>query len=183
MKISSVRKAVVALFAITVVGVGPFTGPLAASKTVAGDKWPPYPRALQGIWFDNNAEGRAQCQAYKSADKTDRDEVSGRLVGGVLISGSIMHAYSEYGEGNFYQLRRLEKVGRDNWRVAVAVGIDTVPEASQAEDDVFAVQLFKAVLTVRTKPQALDLKESWRVAYRLRRCADVPAGIYRRRAA
>jgi hypothetical protein len=153
---------------------------LAASTAIAADKWPSYPRALQGIWFGHNAEGNYQCQAYKRADKTNGDEVSGLLVGAVLISDSMMHGYSEYGEGNFYELRRLEKTKRSSWHITVAIGIDSVPEPTQRADDIFTLQLTKTVLIVKTKTHLLNLMDSRKVDYKLRRCIDVPVGFYGR---
>jgi hypothetical protein len=155
---------------------------LAAATANAADKKPFYPGVLQGIWYDHDADGSALCQAYKNADKRNSDAVSGLLVGAVLISGPMMHAYSEYGEGNFYELRGLKKTGRDEWRVAVASGIDTSPETFQPRDNMFLMRLAKSTLTIKAQIHPIILKESLHVRYRLRRCADLPADFYTRRA-
>lgn len=158
------------------------TGFAAASVAFAGSQQASYPHAIRGIWFDDSKEGKAQCLAYKNADKTNDDEVSARLVGAVLISGALMHAYSEYGEGNFYALRKLEKTGRNSWRAAVAIGIDSVPEKSGPVDETLMIRLASVRLVIASKPPPLDIKGSWQVSYNLRYCADMPHEIYRGRA-
>jgi hypothetical protein len=155
-------------------------GSLAVSTAAAKGSKLAYPVQLQGIWYNDDAEGKAQCRDYRKSNKNDDDdEVSRYLVGAMVISGSMMHDYSEYGEGNFYGLRRLEKTGRDSWRVGVAYGIDTVPEESQTEDDTLIVKLARGKLTVRTLPHMLNLKDSWQLNYKLARCADLPEGFDR----
>jgi hypothetical protein len=146
------------------------TAAFTASLALADSTNPSYPLALHGVWFDDSSKGTAKCRAYKKAGKADDDELSRLLVGAVLIRKSMIHDYAEYGEGNFYELRTLEKTGRDSWRIAVAVGIDTSPETSQPADDTFTMQLVRGRLTIRTKPHLLDLADSWKVDYRLRRC-------------
>jgi hypothetical protein len=153
-----------------------------ASAATVGNAPTSYPLALSGIWFDDSKEGKAQCLAYKNADKTNDDEVSARLVGAVLIRGSMMHAYSEYGEGNFYALRKLEKMGRNSWRAAVAIGIDSVPETSEPVDETLMMRLASDRLVIASKPPPLDIKGSWQVSYNLRYCADMPPEMYRSRA-
>jgi hypothetical protein len=154
-------------------------GSLAVSTAAARGSKLAYPVQLQGIWYNDDAEGKAQCRDYRKSNKADDDEVSRYLVGAMVISGSMMHGYSDYGEGNFYGLRRLEKTGRDSWRVGVAYGIDTVPEDAQTEDDTLIVKLARARLTVRTLPHPLNLKDSWQLNYKLARCADLPKGFNR----
>lgn len=158
------------------------TGFAAASVAFAGSQQVPYPYAIRGIWFDDSKEGKAQCLAYKNVDKTNDDEVSARLVGAVLIRGSMMHAYSEYGEGNFYALRMLEKPGLNSWRAAVAIGIDSVPETSEPVDETLMIRLAGDRLVIASKPPPLDIKGSWQVSYNLRYCADMPHEMYRSRA-
>ena len=120
----------------------------------------------------------AHCRRDNKADKTKGDEVSARLVGTVLISNAMMHAYSEYGEGNFYGLRKLEKTGRNSWRAGVAVGIDTSPELSQPVDETLTMRLAaNGRLIVASKPPPLNIESSWQVSYSLRRCADLPNGM------
>lgn len=148
-------------------------GALAVPAAAAGTKTPPYPPALHGVWFNDDREGNAQCRAYNKAGYANDDELSLLLVGAVLISGSMMHDYAEYGEGNFYELRAIEKTGSNSWRIAVAIGIDTSPEASQLADDTFTMQLIRGKLTIRTKPHLLDLEDSWKVDQQLRRCASI----------
>ncbi len=154
-------------------------GVLTASTAFAGNHQTSYPFSLRGIWVNDSNEGKAQCLAYKKADKTKDDEVSARLVGTVLISNAMMHAYSEYGEGNFYGLRKLEKTGRNSWRAGVAIGIDTSPEISQPVDETLTMRLAaNGRLIVASKPPPLNISGSWQVSYNLRRCADLPNGMY-----
>ena len=153
-------------------------GGIAAATATADNSKPAYPGVLQGIWYKHDADGRALCQAYKNADKRDKDIVSGLLVGAVLISGPMMHAYSEYGEGNFYELRELKKTGRNEWRVAVASGIDTSPETFQPRDNMFLMRLADSTLTIKAQIHPIILKESLHVRYRLRHCANLPADFY-----
>ena len=141
-----------------------------ASIALADSTPPSFPVALHGVWFDDNSEGKAQCRAFKKAASADEDEVSRLLVGGVLIGQSMIHDYAEYGEGTFYVLRALEKTGSNSWRIAVATGIDTSPEASQLADDTFTMELVRGRLTIRAKPQLHDLADGWTVNHRLRRC-------------
>jgi hypothetical protein len=145
-----------------------------ASAAQADSTPPHFPLVLHGLWFDDNSKGRAQCRAFKKAANADDDEVSRLLVGGKLIGKSMIHDYAEYGEGNFYELRALEKTSRDSWRIAVAIGIDTLPEPSQLADDIFTMQLVSGRLTIRTRPHLLDLADSWKVDYRLRHCTKTP---------
>jgi hypothetical protein len=158
------------------------TAGIVVSAAWASDTKPRFPRTLQGIWYDDDRAGHVQCQGYKKAEQANDHAVSGLLVGAVLINDSIMHSYSEYGEGNFYELRRLKKTDRNIWIAGVAIGIDTLPKATQGEDDILTLQLTKATLTVKTKSDFRDLKDSWSLDYKLRRCADVPVGFYRRNA-
>jgi hypothetical protein len=154
-------------------------GVLAASTAFAGNHQTSYPLSLRGIWVNDGSEGKTQCLAYKKADKTKDDQISARLVGTVLISNAMMHDYSEYGEGNFYALRKLEKAGRNSWRAGVAIGIDTSPELSQPVDETLMMRLTpNGRLIVTSKPPPLNIKGSWQVSYNLRRCADLPNGMY-----
>lgn len=146
----------------------------AGSIATAGNAKPAYPQQLHGIWFDDDSAGFAQCRAYLEADKSDQDELSRHLVGAMVISRSMMHAYAEYGEGNFYELRKLEKQSRNSWRARVAVGIDTMPENSQPADKTFTLHIRGSKLTIASKPARLDLGDSWQFYYKLYRCADLP---------
>lgn len=86
----------------------------------------------------------------------------------------MIHAYSEYGEGNFYGLRKLKKTSRNSWRAAVAIGIDTSPENAQPVDETLTIKLATGRLVIATKPPPLNIEGSWQIRYDLRRCADIP---------
>lgn len=90
---------------------------------------PALPSAVHGVWMDDTASGKAQCRRYRAIRSSkDADKVSAALVGATLISGRLIHNYSEYGEGNFLLITQLERLGRNHWRVAGPVGIDTMPD-------------------------------------------------------
>ena len=148
-------------------------GILTGSAAFAGNDQHSYPLPLHGVWFDDSKEGKAQCLAYRKADQANDDEVSAHLVGSVLISSAMIHAYSEYGEGNFYGLRKLEKISSNSWRAAVAIGIDTLPEDTQPADETLTIKSANGRLVIANKPHPLNIEGSWQVRYNLRRCADL----------
>ncbi|MCL1634995.1 hypothetical protein M2650_10180 [Luteimonas sp. SX5] len=102
------------------------------------------PKKLHGVWSDNDAEGKIQCDRYKLASKRPRndndDELSISMVGSLVITKHMIHAYSEYGEGNFYAVRKVSKIGKSKWVIASLVGIDTYP-SEELDDDLFVFLL------------------------------------------
>jgi hypothetical protein len=133
-----------------------------------------FPLALRGIWYSDDAAGKAQCKSYLAVDKSNSERVLGTLVGAVVIDRSIMHDYAEYGEGNFYALRRLKASGRNGWFAGAATGIDAEPEASQPEDQSFKLQLAKGRLTASQGPTPRGATGTTTIAYKLARCAGLP---------
>ena len=100
------------------------------------------PAVLHGVWYQDDAAGRAQCDRYRALPEnigeTDDGWIS--LVASVVITPRLVHEYSEYGEGNFNAVRDVESVGDGSWRVKVEVGIDYMP-ADDADTGVEAYLL------------------------------------------
>jgi hypothetical protein len=96
------------------------------------------PKKLRGIWSDNNADGKSQCERYRLATRRGRtdedDELSNSLVGSLVITRHMIHAYSDYGEGNFYAIKQVSRMQGDKWNVTAQLGIDFLPYDEVAED-------------------------------------------------
>jgi hypothetical protein len=133
-----------------------------------------FPVPLRGVWYADDAAGKAQCQGYLAVDKSNAEQVSATLVGAVIIDRSTMHDYAEYGEGNFYALRRLKASGRNRWFADAATGIDAPPEASAREDESFTLQLARGRLMASQTPIPPCATRTNKIAYKLARCADLP---------
>lgn len=96
------------------------------------------PKKLRGIWSENDADGKLQCERYKLATRDARDkendELSNSLVGSLVITRHMIHDYAEYGEGNFYAIERISRTRGDKWKVTAQIGIDTFPSDEDARD-------------------------------------------------
>lgn len=131
---------------------GPSASGLASKKPAASKKKamkPVMPIELRGIWSDNDADGRSQCHRYKSAAKHRRDDdsVSISLIGSLVITKNLIHAYSEYGEGDFYGVTRIVPAGRNKWQITAQVSIDTLPSEEDKEDlETFRLDLISKIL-------------------------------------
>jgi hypothetical protein len=150
-----------------------------ASANVAGQTSPSYPAAVQGIWFTDDADGNAQCRRYVFARSRKRGDPDMHLVGSQIISGNLWHSYSEYGEGNFYVLRSLAKIGRQHWRADAAVGIDVYPEPEDGQNATFDIQLNKGQLTLAMDPLGDTLRMASIDEPLYARCTSVPKGFYK----
>lgn len=97
----------------------------ADSKSLSGAKMP---NSLLGVWHENSPEGKIQCERYRSlnADSRPVDESFDPLVGAVVITESVVHAYSEYGEGDFFAVKTVRLLSQGEWRVQSLVSIDTI---------------------------------------------------------
>ena len=91
------------------------------------------PDALIGVWHRNDRDGRLDCEAYRKIKSADdiTEETSG-LVGGLMITSHLVHAYSDYGEGDFYLVKRVVDLGNQQWEVDALVGVNSMP--SDGED-------------------------------------------------
>src|SRR5690606_6996807 len=79
---------------------------------------PPAPRAdaarisepALGVWYPDDAQ--AQCGHYLQApgpdDDVDADTIA--LVGALVVTPRLVHAYAEYGEGEFHLVKRVKQV-------------------------------------------------------------------------
>ncbi len=85
---------------------------------------PLVPRALHGVWVMNSA----QCAQYLAARRrSDGEAQTNALIGAVIISARLIHAASEYGEGNFYEPTQVVQRSAGRWQMSGRVGIDTIP--------------------------------------------------------
>lgn len=142
--------------------------------TPAIAKFPSMPKELQGIWMDDNGEGRAQCSAYKAAKRTEN--AGNFLVGSEVISRKMLHSYSEYGEGNFYRIYQIKSVGKKSWAIKASLGIDQPPGDEDQMDTEMKLSLKNGKLTSRFV--TIGGKASDETASVYFRCANVPAGMY-----
>ena len=86
------------------------------------------PDPLGGVWYIDDAVGRASCQQYLTTDaatieRTGQDP----LIGAVVISRKIVHRYSEYGEGNFFVVSKASNDGEGAWTLRGQVFVDSLP--------------------------------------------------------
>jgi hypothetical protein len=141
-----------------------------------------YPPETMGVWFVDNPEGRQQCRDYKKilkTSKSDWDVISGHLVDSTVISPRLIHEYSEYGEGNFYlAYSPATRTGRQSWRMAAWLGIDAIADGPDAKPVDVTMKLKDGRLHLRYQDQHSDNANSGAHSA-LRRCADVPEGMYR----
>jgi hypothetical protein len=88
----------------------------------------PIPGPLGGVWYIDDADGRASCQRYLTTD-ADAIERTGQdpLVGAVVISRQIVHRYSEYGEGNFFVVSKVSMEREGAWALRGQVFVDYLP--------------------------------------------------------
>ena len=86
----------------TVVLMSPLTTVLAAKTASTA-----MPRALQGIWFVPEGGISKGCERYLALPpQADPDERVNSLVSSIVIAPKLIHSVAEYGEGNFYALKR-----------------------------------------------------------------------------
>jgi len=86
------------------------------------------PAELIGVWHRNDNEGRQLCDIYKKARSVkELDETPYPLVGSLIIIKDMVHAYSDYGEGSFYVVKRVAELGNKTWEITTLLGIDGVP--------------------------------------------------------
>ena len=138
-----------------------------------------YPSDLQGIWFSDERDGRTQCRAYLTASKRNDDSAFDLLVGSEIIRGDLWHSFAEYGEGNFYKLRQLKKIGAQNWEVEADVGIDSYPDPLENRRAKFEVKIAmrKLLWAENSLNNRSELKDKPR---RFFRCSSVPGSFARK---
>ena len=95
------------------------------------------------------------------------------LVGSVVITPYMFHQYSEYGEGNLQPVRGVQTLGPGNWKVAVQVGIDTMPaDEDQSDADTYRLKLQQGRLSLKSETSA----EGRASVYF--RCGDIRRDVY-----
>lgn len=120
MKANMVGAALVAV----ALGSGFASGP-ATAQARRGAPLASLPAAVQGVWFKGDADGRAQCAAYKRvANGRDSDEIWRSLILGSVITPRRMHAVAEYGEGNVYDVRSVSGNAKAGWMVTSILTLD-----------------------------------------------------------
>ena len=86
------------------------------------------PDALLGVWHRNDDEGRKSCDSYKAVRSVNEiTEESNALLGGLIVIEDMVHAYAEYGEGDFYAVKQVVNLGGQGWKVDAFVYTDTMP--------------------------------------------------------
>lgn len=132
------------------------------------------PDALLGVWHSNDAYGRRSCDAYRNAGSSiDTEEESYSLIGSLVITKDLVHAYAEYGEGDYHAVKHVAAIGNRAWRVKVLVSADTMPdEGSFSKKDSMVFMIDSGLLSV--KGEARQLQSIWSES-RYFRCGDVLA--------
>lgn len=134
-------------------------GANAQTKDARQQVLPAMPDALIGVWHRNDRDGRLDCEAYRKIESAgDITEETGGLVGGLMITSHLVHAYSNYGEGNFYLVKRVVGLGNQQWEVDALAGIDSMPSEGVGD--------FKGTFRFVVASGLLSMKE-----------VDVPEGI------
>src|SRR5690606_15778288 len=91
-------------------------------------------------------QGAPRPQADDAAPPAPRDDaVEPRPLapgGALVVRPRLVHAYAEYGEGEFHLVQRVEQVADATWRVEADVGIDVLPDPSVPADAV-APEVFR----------------------------------------
>lgn len=156
------------------------TKPDAGAVAVQADAASPdaLPAAMLGMWYQDNAEGRASCAAYRALPsdlklKPGEDPVEAwyTMLGAMVVTPRLLHDYAEYGEGNFYNLVEASPTGNNAWTLQVRVGIDGPAEEEQPSE------------TVRVRLEGSRMHLTWPDGPRKHsetsfRCGDVRSDLY-----
>ena len=131
------------------------------------------PEALIGVWHRNDSDGRQACEAYrKITSANDIDEESNALLGGLIITKHLVHSYAEYGEGDFYAIKRVVDLDNRSWEVDALIGIDTLPSEGDAEGT-FRFAVDSGLLSMNRT----DVAEGGAYASGFFRCGEVLDGL------
>lgn len=165
-------------------GAAMFAGMLLLCGTTAEarakDAWqqasPAMPDALLGVWHSNNHSGRLSCEAYKKIGSASAiTEETGGLVGSLMITRHLVHAYSDYGEGDFYVIKRVVQLGDQQWKVDALVGTDSIP--SDGVDDFKGTFRFAIASGVLSMTEVGEAEPAW-PATAFFKCGKVLDGMY-----
>lgn len=134
------------------------------------------PDALLGVWHRNDDEGRKSCDSYKAVSSVnDITEESNALMGGLIIIEDMVHAYAEYGEGDFYAVKNVSNLGRNSWKVDALVYTDTMPtEGGYAVKSTLNFVIESELLSVNEMNTLGDNKDESKFF----RCDKVIDGLY-----
>ena len=138
------------------------------------------PDALIGVWHRNDDDGRRSCDSYKKVGSTiDTDEESYSLIGSLVVTKGLVHAYAEYGEGNFYAVKHAADLGNQEWAVDALVGTDFMPtEGTHAGKDTFRFVIESGLLSMENEMNELGGNAN---SSRFFRCGEVVDGLYENR--
>jgi hypothetical protein len=90
------------------------------------------PDLLRGVWYPDDAEARAACKTYLSTDAATIERTGhDPLVGAVVVTRTMVHWYSEYGEGNFFRIDAATKTDDGAWALSGQVFMDALPDAGE----------------------------------------------------
>ncbi|RYY23028.1 MAG: hypothetical protein EOP62_21530 [Sphingomonadales bacterium] len=165
-----------------IVGVAMLAGLLfcgaASAQTVAATKRVliGMPDTLLGAWHSDDDDGRLDCKAYRKI-KSARDitEETGGLVGALMITSKLLHAYSDYGEGDFYVVKRVILQDSQRWDVDALVGVDSMPEEGmEGSRETFRLTLSNGVLSMNEE-NAADGTRHVRAFFK---CGNILDGMY-----
>jgi len=122
-------------------GAGAATTPASVAASTPMNQRDGLPEALGGVWYRDDPAGHAQCTRYRAASPHTIDEESIAMIGSLVITPGLVHAYAEYGEGTFFVVKAATR-NAAAWRIDVAIGMDTIP-AGDADDgsDVYRLEL------------------------------------------
>lgn len=134
------------------------------------------PDALIGVWHRNDDEGRRSCDSYKAVRSVNEiTEESNALMGGLIIIEDMVHAYSAYGEGNFYAVKNVVNLGRQSWKVDTLIYIDTMPsEGEYAAKSTLNFVIESELLSMNEMNTLEDNKDGSKFF----RCGGVISGLY-----
>lgn len=98
------------------------TAGYAAPRNKTANQIPPQ---FWGTWYEDNADGRSFCDAYKKEILTiHKDEFPLALDTSSVVSPKLIHDVASYGEGNFYHIKTVKNSGRNRIEVTSTVTYD-----------------------------------------------------------
>ncbi len=148
----------------------------AQTKDARQQVLPAMPDALIGVWHSNDRDGRLDCEAYRKIESASAiTEETGGLIGGLMITSHLVHAYSDYGEGDFYLVKRIVGLGNQQWEVEALVGVDSMPSEEVADfKGTFRFDVVSGLLSMTEVGAA----EGTAQASNFFKCGEVLDGMY-----
>jgi hypothetical protein len=143
-----------------------------ALGNAAGKPRPTFPSAVQGIWHDDDDEGRKACKAFLAALKVNDDGLRSSLVGSHIVMPESWHSYAKDGGGDFYTPERVAKIDRQSWRIFAKFG----PDEPYIQRATFRAILERGKLTWMMDTIDGITLDSWD-EHRYFRCSPIPKGF------